>query len=263
MNDLTHNEDPAEVERLDEIDALRFGRYRNIVILTGAGVSVASGISPFRGPGGLWNDPKIERFAHREALRDDPEGAWGFFALLREAALKAKPNAAHRALVYLEKSLRPDQEFLLITQNVDGLHQAAGSRHLAEIHGSILRSRCSSDDCGLKPFNDTESYAEKRPVCPKCGSLLRPDLVLFGEQCNLNAEWSVKMALRKVDLFVSVGTSGTVYPANGYARSARYVGAQTIYINLEPMESGDDSFDRTILGRAEDVLPRVVGDGGL
>jgi NAD-dependent deacetylase len=255
------NDDSVEVERLPETEALNFGRYRNIVILTGAGVSVASGIPPFRGPGGLWNDPNVERFAHRESLDDDPEGAWKFFALLRSAALKARPNAAHQALVRLEQSLRPDQSFLLITQNVDGLHQRAGSRQVAEIHGSILRTRCSNFDCDLKSFEDAGIHTDKKPICPRCGSILRPDLVLFGEQCILDAEWAVKMALRKVDLFVAVGTSGTVYPANGYARSARYVGAETVYINLEPLEGGDGTFDRSILGKAEEVLPRIVRGG--
>ncbi len=253
------NDETTEVERLDEAEALNFAHYRNIVILTGAGVSVASGINPFRGPDGLWNDPKVERFAHREGLDDDPEGAWRFFALLRSASLKAEPNAAHHALVRLEKSLRTDQEFLLITQNVDGVHQKAGSRRMVELHGSVLRTRCSNYECDLQPFDDTECYAEKKPVCPKCGSLLRPDLVFFGERSDLDAEWAVKMALRKVDLFISVGTSGTVYPANGYMRSARYTGAETVYINLEPLIGSEDSFDRTILGKAEEVLPRIVG----
>jgi len=256
-------EETADLEPLSDADALDFGRYRNIVILTGAGVSVASGIPPFRGPGGLWNDPKVERFAHRDSLDEDPEGAWRFFALLRSTARKAQPNAAHQALARLEKSLRPDQSFLLISQNVDGLHQRAGSRRMVELHGSVLRTRCTGAECDLEPFDDTETYADTKPICPKCGSLLRPDLVFFGEMCNHEAEWQTKQALRRVDLFVAVGTSGTVYPANGYARSARYAGAETIYINVELMEGGDDSFDRTILGKAEEVLPRIVAETGM
>ena len=253
-------EEPTEVEAVgyEPVERLHFGRYHNIVILTGAGVSVASGISPFRGPGGLWNDPQVERLAHREILDTDPVAAWKFYSMLRETAQNAQPNAAHSALVRLEASLKPDQKFLLVTQNVDGLHQKAGSRSMAELHGSIHRTRCSDFNCTFTPFEDKEIYS-KPPICPSCGSVLRPGLVFFGEFTDITVERTVKKAIRDCDLFISVGTSGTVYPANQLVRSARIAGAMTIYINLEPLvDPGEESFYRTILGKAEEILPKII-----
>jgi NAD-dependent deacetylase len=252
---------PTEVEPVgyEPVERMHFGRYHNIVILTGAGVSVASGISPFRGPGGLWNDPQIERLAHREILETDPVAAWKFYSLLRKMAQDAKPNAAHYALVRLEASLTPGQKFLLVTQNVDGLHQRAGSRNTVEMHGNIRTTRCSNFNCTLVPFEDDHVYS-KPPLCPQCGSVLRPALVFFGEFTDLRADREIKKAIRECDLFISVGTSGTVFPANQLVRSARVAGAMTIYINLEPLiDPGEESFYRTILGKAEEILPRIIG----
>jgi NAD-dependent deacetylase len=250
-------DEPAELEPIGirEVRRAGFRGFKNIVVLTGAGTSVASGIPPFRGPGGLWNDPQIERFAHREILDTDPMAAWTFFGALRETARSAKPNAAHDALVRFENGLRSGQRFLLITQNVDGLHQRAGSRSMVELHGSVLRTRCSNYECTMAPYADDETHSRVLPVCPVCGSVLRPALVFFGELCNPAVDHEVKKALRDCDLFISVGTSGTVSPANGLVRSAQYAGALTIYINLEAMDPPNPYFQETILGKAEDVLP--------
>ena len=220
---------------------------------------MASGIPPFRGPGGLWNDPQVERFAHREILDTDPMAAWKFFGALRETARNAKPNAAHDALVRFENDLGPGQRFLLVTQNVDGLHQRAGSRSMVELHGSVLRTRCSRYECPLAAYEDDDAHAEVFPVCAACGSVLRPDIVFFGEFCNPAADRAVKKALRDCDLFISVGTSGTVYPANGFVRSAHFAGALTIYMNLEAMDPPNPCFQETILGKAEEVLPDLLG----
>ena len=245
------------MSRTVEEEPLDFSRYHSIVILTGAGVSVASGISPFRGPGGLWNDPNVERFAHRDELENNPTGAWKFFGWLRETARKAQPNPAHQALVRLEKSLKPEQEFLLITQNVDGLHQKAGSRNMLEYHGSVLRTKCFDYECPLEPFEDTKTYSDEPFTCPVCGSILRPDLTFFGEMIHHDVEWTIKKALRECDLFISIGTSGTVWPASNFVMSAGLAGAMTIYMNLEA-ENVSHEFRRIIRGKAEEILPMLV-----
>lgn len=219
-------------------------RYRKIVFLTGAGASVASGLPPFRGPGGLWDDEELERVATAEALRSDPERVWRAFAPLREGALRAQPNAAHQAIAALE---RRHPGVHVLTQNVDGLHAAAGNTRVVELHGSIRRSRCTA--CRLAPFADDRLDFRG---CPECGEALRFDIVLFHEPVEMGATAGI---LRAVDLFVAVGTSGTVYPAAGFAAAARADGARTVLVNLEAAET--DLYHEQVLGRAEEVLPRL------
>jgi NAD-dependent deacetylase len=178
---------------------------------------------------------------------------------MRKPVLAARPNAAHLALASLEASLRPDQQFLLVTQNVDGLHQLAGSRHVCEIHGNIMFSRCSSPSCTLERFRDEEVHSVRVPECSICGSVLRPDIVLFGEELPALQSWTAKRALRDCDLFMAVGTSGTVAPASTYVRSAAYAGARTIYVNREPMSEPNPAFQEQYTGLAEDLLPAFLG----
>ena len=146
----------------------------------------------------------------------------------------------------------------VITQNVDGLHQRAGSESVVELHGTILRTRCSREGCALEPYPDEEVYEERVPRCPCCEAPLRPEVVLFEEPLPGEAEWRAKRALRECDLFLAVGTSGTVSPASGFVRSAAYAGARTILVNLEPLEVPNSSFQVRILGRAEEVLPDLL-----
>ena len=220
-------------------------KYLKIVFLTGAGISVASGIPPFRGPGGFWNDQEIERCATAEALARDPEVVWRAFAPLREAAQKARPNAAHRVLAEVEAR---HAGVHLLTQNVDGLHLAAGSRNVVELHGNIHRTRCTS--CDLPPFVD--GALEFRP-CPSCRGALRYDIVLFHELLDPASLERTAEALRLADLFVAIGTSGTVYPAAGFAAAAQADGAWSVLVNLEPAPG--QLYDQQVLGRAEEVLP--------
>jgi NAD-dependent deacetylase len=238
------------------------GDYRNIVVLTGAGVSVASGLPTYRGPGGVWAEHEVETYGHARALELYPERTWRLFGALRDPVVRAQPNAAHRALAQFEVSLRADQEFLLVTQNVDGLHQRAGSRQVAELHGNILKTRCHDGACSLPPFEDSDSHAAQVPLCPVCGGRLRPDIVLFDERLPPEASWRAKRALRDCDLFLAIGTSGLVSPAADFVRSAEYAGARTIYVNLEPMAPPNPAFRETVLGRAEEVLPKLLGVGG-
>lgn len=225
-------------------------RYRKIVFLTGAGASVASGLPPFRGPGGLWNDEELELVATAEALARDPELVWRAFAPLREGALRARPNAGHQVIADLE---RRHPGVHVLTQNVDGLHRAAGNTRVVELHGNILRSRCTA--CPLAPFADERLDFRG---CPECGQPLRFDIVLFHEMLDPVAMLMTAEILRAVDLFVAVGTSGTVYPAAGFAAAARADGARTMLVNLEAAET--DLYHEQVLGRAEEVLPRLFGE---
>jgi NAD-dependent deacetylase len=174
-------------------------RYKNIVILTGAGISVASGVRPFRGQNGIWNDPDVERFAHIGILETEPHGVWKLFGSLRDQLQTAQPNAAHLALSNLERNLAPNQQLTLVTQNIDGLHQKAGSQNVIEYHGTIHKTKCSDSNCEPEPFSDTQSHLERLPICPKCGAALRPDIVMFGEQIPDHAAWQTKKALRDSD----------------------------------------------------------------
>lgn len=235
---------------------IAWGRYRSIVVLTGAGISVASGLRPYRGPGGLWSEIDVQDVVTAAALARDPQRVWAFHVAGRRQALAARPNAAHEALARLEGRLTAGQSMVVLTQNVDGLHQRAGSRQVVEIHGSLARARCMRAGCEEVQAAGVD---EACPVCPRCGAWMRPDTVLFDEPMPVDAEWHSKRALRDCDLFLAVGTSGTVTPASNFVRGARYAGARTILINLEPMSPRNPEFEEEILGRAEEVLPALVG----
>lgn len=237
--------------------AVDLGSYRNIVVLTGAGTSVASGLRPFRGPGGVWTDQPDEMdVATASTLAVDPDRVWRLLGPLRAAIAAAEPNAAHRALADFEaRATARGISFLVVTQNIDGLHQRAGSREVVEIHGTLARTRCTR--CERPPFADDETHELGTPVCDACGAPLRPDIVLFGEHVDVDAEHRVKRALRDCDLFIAIGTSGTVSPASSYVRWAEVNGAHTIFVNMEPMNPPNPAFRDVFLGRAEDVVPRL------
>lgn len=230
--------------------------YRNIVVLTGAGISVASGLRPYRGPGGLWTEnPELMANTTLAAAAEDPAQIWRNFVGFRAQVATAEPNPAHLALARFEASLAAESTLTVITQNVDGLHRRAGSRSLIELHGSLARTCCSNPSCDLPTFDDDTCPAEP-PPCPRCGAPLRPAIVLFDEALPARPEWESKRALRSCDLFIAVGTSGTVSPASNFVRSAAYVGARTLLVNLEaPGEASP--FDDQLLGPAEQLLPRL------
>ncbi|MEZ4629424.1 MAG: Sir2 family NAD-dependent protein deacetylase [Deinococcales bacterium] len=244
------------------IRPLALDSYQHIVVLTGAGISVASGLKAFRGPGGIWNDAQIERYGTKEAVELEPEGMWRLWGSLRPMITEAKPNAAHLALANLELALKAQQSFTLITQNIDGLHQKAGSQGVLEIHGNVTYSRCSNPRCELKPFIDQEAHLDRAPLCPQCTSVLRPDIVLFNEFLPEKTLRAAKYALNRASLFIAIGTSGTVAPASSFVVSARYAGARTMLINLESIGQAigeNHYFQEEILGRAEEVLPQLFG----
>jgi NAD-dependent deacetylase len=220
--------------------------YRKIVVLTGAGISQAAGLPTYRGPGGLWNDPANIALSDASAMAARRDEACAMFWQLYLSARDVKPTAAHRALAAFEARLPADAQFLLITQNVDGLHQAAGSLRVCEFHGSLARWRCF--EC------KTEITLPDEPR--HCGQPMRPCAVLFGEEIPAAAEHAAKRALRDCDLFVAIGTSGTVMPAASFVRWAAYAGARRALLNLEIDDAARADFSECHTGKADDLVAR-------
>jgi NAD-dependent deacetylase len=223
---------------------------RNIVVLTGAGISAESGIATFRGPGGLWEGHRVEDVCTPQALARDPALVHRFYDLRRAALADVVPNAAHDALARLDRAWRG--ELLIVTQNVDDLHERAGARRLIHMHGQLRSALCA--DCGAQV-----AHADPLPpgsVCTACGApALRPDIVFFGEMPYRMA--AIEAALAAADLFVSIGTSGAVYPAAGFVELARHCGARTLELNLD-RSVGSDRFAESRLGPASLLVPEWV-----
>ncbi|HEU4704501.1 MAG TPA: NAD-dependent deacylase [Sphingomicrobium sp.] len=224
---------------------------RNLVILTGAGVSAESGVATFRGPDGLWEGHRVEDVATPEAYRRDPALVHAFYDARRAKLGIVGPNAAHEALARLDSEWTG--ELLLITQNVDDLHERAGSRRLLHMHGELKRGWCLECDERF-PWDGGMGEEAVCPACAKPGRV-RPDIVWFGEMPY--AMERIDEALQACDLFVSIGTSGAVYPAAGFVQTARYCGARTLELNLEPSQ-GSVFFDESRIGRAGELVPRWV-----
>jgi NAD-dependent deacetylase len=223
---------------------------RNIVILTGAGISAESGIDTFRSEGGLWEQHRVEDVATPEAFARDPDLVLRFYDMRREAIQTKQPNAAHHALAQLDAAW--PGALLIVTQNVDDLHERAGASRVLHMHGTHLLAWCTACDT-RSPWTGT---LIERPPCPACGARqLRPDIVWFGEMPYRMDE--IFAALEQADLFVSIGTSGAVYPAAGFVRNARELGAATLELNLEPSQ-GTRWFDEARHGPATEVVPAWV-----
>ena len=225
---------------------------RNIVILTGAGISAESGIDTFRSAGGLWEQHKVEDVATPEGFARDPDLVLRFYDMRRAAIQTKTPNPAHEALARLDGAW--DGELLIVTQNVDDLHERAGATRVLHMHGEHLNAWCTA--CDSRPR--WSGTLIERPLCPLCGErALRPDVVWFGE---VPYEMDrIHAALSKADLFVSIGTSGAVYPAAGFVRNARALGAGTLELNLEASQ-GSRWFDETRLGAASELVPAWVDE---
>ncbi len=223
---------------------------QRIVILTGAGISAESGIDTFRSAGGLWEQHRVEDVATPEGFARDPDLVLGFYDMRREALTRVRPNAAHEALARLEREF--DGELLLVTQNVDDLHERGGSRQVLHMHGELNSALCTA--CGMRAH--WEATMLDRPPCPMCRApALRPDVVWFGEMPYRMER--IYTAIEACDLFVSIGTSGAVYPAAGFVAEARAVGARCLELNLEPSE-GSRLFHETRLGPASALVPAWV-----
>lgn len=224
-----------------------------IAVLTGAGISAESGVPTFRGAGGLWKQFRAEDLATPEAFRRDPQLCWEWYDWRRGILAKVTPNAGHYSLAGLE---RQTPRFTLITQNVDGLHQEAGSGAVLEIHGSIWRLRCT---CCSRDWMDRSIPLALLPRC-ECGGLARPGVVWFGENLDPKVWGAAERATRKSDVFLVVGTSAVVYPAAGLVPLARSAGAKIIELNLEPTPMSA-LVDYALTGRAAEILPKLIGGG--
>jgi NAD-dependent deacetylase len=228
----------------------------HVLVLTGAGISAESGVPTFRDSNGLWRGHDVARVASPAGFVADPALVWQFYAQRRAGMTGVTPNAGHRALVALEARL--GDRFLLVTQNVDGLHRAAGSERVVEFHGNLMRSKCAR--CAREPFADAVAHPAP-PICDACGGLLRPDIVWFGEAIPVDAEWQVKQFFRRAGkhlVFLAVGTSGVVYPAAGMVHRAREEGGTSWLVNLEPPDN-HAAFDHVVLGKAGEQLPALLG----
>lgn len=232
-----------------------------VTFLTGAGVSVASGIRPYRGPGGLWNEVEVDRWVTAAALARDPEGCWQVHRSFARLVAAAAPNPAHLSIAAFAKR-RPPGSVVVITQNVDSLHQRAGAPEVIEIHGSLGRIRCTRELCGARaPAPEAATAQDAPPPCPRCLAPMRYDIVLFDEYLAPVDERAAKTALRDTQVFIAVGTSGVVFPAAAYVREAEYAGAQTIFLNIEAPSPPNPYFHSVFLGRAEELLPALLGEG--
>jgi len=221
----------------------------SIVVLTGAGISAESGIRTFRGSDGLWEDHPVEQVATPEGFRRNPQLVHRFYNQRRQHLLSdaVRPNAAHQALAAFERCF--EGSFLLVTQNIDNLHERAGSRQLLHMHGELLKMRCQISERVYYIQNDISLDTPCR-CCGQPGNL-RPDIVWFGEMPQHMER--IMRALQRCDLFVAIGTSGNVYPAAGFSQAACMQGAETVEINLEPTGS---RFDHHIVGPASTAVPR-------
>jgi NAD-dependent deacetylase len=228
----------------------------NIVVLTGAGISAESGLRTFRAADGLWEDHRVEDVATPDAFRRDPDLVQRFYDERRRDILAAQPNAAHQALARLDREWPRDgsAELLIITQNIDDLHERAGARRVLHMHGEGLGAWCTACDA-RRPWIGT---LRDNPSCPSCGvAALRPDIVWFGEMPYEMDR--IFAALARADLFVSIGTSGAVYPAAGFVQQAKGCGARTLELNLERSQ-GSLWFDETRLGPATELVPEWVDE---
>jgi NAD-dependent deacetylase len=225
-------------------------KLSNIVILTGAGISAESGLATFRGLGGLWEGHRVEDVCTPQALARDPALVHRFYDLRRQARAGVAPNPAHVALARLDAAWPGD--LLIVTQNVDDLHERAGARRLLHMHGELTSALCAACEARV-PWPDA---LPPGTPCAACGAAsMRPDIVFFGEMPYQMER--IERALSACDLFVSIGTSGAVYPAAGFVQTARYHGAETLELNLEP-SGGSGWFEESRLGAASVLVPAWV-----
>lgn len=227
--------------------------FRNIVILTGAGISAESGLATFRGPDGLWEGHRVEDVATPQAFASNPALVHQFYDARRARLSEVEPNAAHMALARLDAEW--PGELLIVTQNVDDLHERAGARRLLHMHGELTSGwclRCNERFAWVGPMGENAA-------CPSCETvgMVRPDIVWFGEMpYDMDR---IDQVIMNADLFVSIGTSGAVYPAAGFVQTARYCGARTLEINLEPSQ-GSWCFDERRYGAASVEVPKWVNE---
>ena len=240
------------VRELVRKTAAKIKTARKVVALTGAGMSVESGIAPFRGKGGLWEKYDPEEYIQIDAFRTDPGKSWILLKEMGEAILRARPNPGHLALAKLEKMGHLSS---IITQNIDGLHQEAGNTDVIEFHGNARRLSCTK--CG-RQFKAEELQLESLPPKCQCGGILKPDVVFFGELIPPEALQRAQQETQSCDLMLVIGTSAVVYPAADIPRTAKWCGAQVVEINPETTALSLSVSDYIMKGTAGSVLPQIV-----
>ncbi len=239
---------------LEEVRS-RLRAARSVTVLTGAGISADSGVPTFRGVDGLWRNFRAEDLATPEAFARDPRLVWEWYNWRRGIIATKSPNPAHDTIAEMERRF---EGFWLITQNVDGLHGAAGSRTLSEIHGNIWQVRCTA--CGRVATN-RDLPLPPLPSCSTCGSLLRPHIVWFGESLDQADLDKSVAAAQSCDVLLVIGTSGVVYPAASFVALAKRSGAFVCEVNLESTPNSD-RVDATLHGRAKEVVPSLLPPAG-
>jgi NAD-dependent deacetylase len=223
----------------------------NVAVLTGAGVSAESGVPTFRDPGGIWEKFRPEQLANFEAFMSDPDFVWSWYQHRREIMREVKPNPGHIALVEMENIFK---DFNLITQNIDNLHHRAGSKKVTELHGNIERNFC----LGCKTFCSEINVTEKKVLkCEKCGGLIRPDVVWFGEMLPEDELKNAEFSAKNSDVFFSIGTSAEVYPAAMLPLIAKRSGAYVVEINTKPTVMSYE-LDEVITGKSGEILSSLV-----
>jgi NAD-dependent deacetylase len=230
-----------------------FQLHDRLFVLTGAGVSAESGLPTFRGAGGIWRGYPATQVATPEAFHADPLLVWQFYSMRRRKHREVRPNPAHFALAELERWL--GDRFFLCTQNVDSLHEEAGSQRVLHMHGRLMMTRCSRAACPSEPFADDSAYETELPKCATCGAPLRPHVCWFGE-----VPYEMDRISRELEhstLMMTVGSSGVVEPAASFARIARRNGARTIYVGPEE-PANQDYFDEVVLAKAGEALPAIA-----
>jgi len=231
--------------------------HDHLFVLTGAGVSAESGMPTFRGVNGLWRGYRVEDVATPDAFAANPALVWQFYSERRHRHSTVQPNPAHFALAKLEHAL--GDRFFLCTQNVDSLHEQAGSKRVIHMHGRLMQSRCSRSLCRTVPFDDHNLYrtAEELQKCRACGALIRPHICWFGE-----VPFQMDLVLHQLEgatVLLTVGTSGVVEPAASFVRMSRRNRARTIYVGPEE-PSNHGYFDEVLLGKAGEFLPQLVAE---
>lgn len=222
--------------------------FKSIVFFTGAGMSAESGVPTYRGRGGVWSQYNWEEYACQEAFDRDPEKVLKFHELRRQSVLACTPHAGHYSIADLEKR---HPQVRVVTQNIDGMHQRAGNNNVTELHGSLWRLRCPSHGIS-EDFGETFRSFK----CEHCGTWLRPDIIWFGDMLNQDVISEANVIIQQCDLFISIGTSGVVWPAAGFPKIARDNGAFCIEINPEPNEMSY-LYNETIRETAGNALPRL------
>jgi NAD-dependent deacetylase len=230
---------------------LKLKSAESVLFFTGAGISAESGIATFRGKDGLWNKLKPEELANFSAFMKNPDMVWEWYQYRREIVENSKPNPGHFAIAEFEKYYNVS----VVTQNVDNLHARAGSNNIDELHGSIVRNFCI--DCNTYYNHQDFKFENKVPKCEKCGGLIRPDVVWFGETLRGNAFPNGERNAKECDICFIVGTSAIVYPAAYIPLTAKQYGAYIVEVNIEPTEMSYEA-DYSIFGKSGEVLPKIL-----